>query len=187
MEFNICDNYALRLFNDKGYNLPGIGTTYYGNFIIIPNVDKPAYKQQNLNFSKQVEIVSQSLFSLTGELVVDFSYITALIKCKETNKLELTDDIFKRCICYLKYEIRQFRPRHVLCLGNVAQCLFNVSVSELLGKVIYHNGIFYSFDYNPSIKLYDVDKFNIFEEHLVKWYNMIKFKNYRDYEILVYD
>ena len=48
---SICDNCALRLYNTKSYNLQGIGNPFYGNCIVVPNVDYKAYKGKSMDFS----------------------------------------------------------------------------------------------------------------------------------------
>ena len=42
---NYCEDCVIRLFNTKHYNLQGIGNPYFGNCIIVPNVDYNAYKK----------------------------------------------------------------------------------------------------------------------------------------------
>lgn len=54
---NYCEDCVIRLFNNKHYNLQGIGNPYFGNCIIVPNVDYNAYKKGSMEFSKQVEII----------------------------------------------------------------------------------------------------------------------------------
>ena len=49
MACSVCDDCALRLFNSKGHNIQGIGTALYGNMIILPYIDKSAYKLQRLD------------------------------------------------------------------------------------------------------------------------------------------
>ena len=63
---NICDDCALRLYNTKSYNLQGIGNPFYGNCIVIPNVDYKAYKGKSMDFSTQVDIIKETLILSTG-------------------------------------------------------------------------------------------------------------------------
>ena len=39
--------------------------------------------------------------------------------------------------------------------------------------------------YDILIKYIDEDKFEVFKEHLIKWYNANKYNNYNGYEINV--
>ena len=87
---NYCEDCVIRLFNTKHYNLQGIGNPYFGNCIIVPNVDYNAYKKGGMKFSKQVEII-KSIISSTGEL--DDLYVLPLIRCNEYVSSELNEDI----------------------------------------------------------------------------------------------
>ena len=55
---NICDDCPIRLFNSKHYNLQGIANPYFGNCIVVPNVDYNAYKKgqdfETLKYSVQL-------------------------------------------------------------------------------------------------------------------------------------
>ena len=181
MACSVCDDCALRLFNSKGHNIQGIGTALYGNMIVLPYIDKSAYKLQRLDYSKLVSILCDSSM---GELPINYAYITSIIKCRETINLEMTDDIRNRCITYLTKEVIEFKPRTILCLGNAAHQLFNVPVSKLIDKIIVSNGIIYFFNYSPGVAKYDADKFEEFKQHYAKYYGAIKNKNYYGYEII---
>ena len=67
-------------FNNKHYNLQGIGNPYFGKCIVVPNVDYIAYKKGDMGFSTQVEII-QDVLSSTGE--GDNVFIVPLIRCNE--------------------------------------------------------------------------------------------------------
>ena len=58
---NVCEQCPLRLFNDKGHNVSGIGNIWSGNALVLPNVDIPAYKKQDMSFSSQVAIINTIL------------------------------------------------------------------------------------------------------------------------------
>ena len=55
---DVCSECPIRLFNNKHYNLQGIGNPYFGNCIVVPNVDYNAYKNGSMGFSNQVEIIA---------------------------------------------------------------------------------------------------------------------------------
>lgn len=63
---DVCSGCSLRLFNTKHYNLYGIGNPYFGNCIVVPNVDYNAYKKGSMGFSDQVKIIKESLHFSTG-------------------------------------------------------------------------------------------------------------------------
>ena len=65
---SVCDNCALRLYNTKSYNIQGIGNPFYGNCIVVPNVDYVAYKKGDMGFSTQVDVI-KSIISSTGEVI----------------------------------------------------------------------------------------------------------------------
>ena len=94
---NVCEQCPLRLFNNKGYNLQGIGNTWSGNALVLPNVDYKAYKKQDMSFSSQVEVVSTILS--TGGLEANL-YVIPLLRCNENFDIEITDKIINRCLTY---------------------------------------------------------------------------------------
>lgn len=42
---DICEECPIRLFNNKHYNLHGVGNPYFGNCIVVPNVDYSAIRK----------------------------------------------------------------------------------------------------------------------------------------------
>ena len=75
-----CESCALRLFNPKGHNIIGEGCTLYGNIIIIPYIDKDAYRRQDIVFDNGVKIVQDVIMESCNENVLDWCYMTSLIK-----------------------------------------------------------------------------------------------------------
>ena len=63
---DVCSECPIRLFNNKHYNLQGIGNPYFGNCIVVPNVDYNAYKNGSMGFSNQVKIIKDVLFPFYG-------------------------------------------------------------------------------------------------------------------------
>lgn len=181
---SICEDCALRLFNKKHYNIKAIGTPNYGNMIVIPNIDKSSYKNNQLEFSKILEIINEVSLTSTGVCVTDYCYVTALIKCKETNKLELRDLDIQRCATILGQEINHFKPKKVLLLGSAVHRMFNQSIDDNINKIIVSNNIGFFANYNPNVKNYNVDKFKVFEQHFIKWCNSVKTNDFSNYEII---
>lgn len=181
----VCDNCPLRLFNDKGYNLKGIGNSSYGNMAILPNIDKEAYKNNDISFSKQLDVINQILSK--GEFQENF-YITPLIKCKETTNCITTDIIIRNCQIHLMNEIKRCNPRHVILFGSSIRRLFNVNISieNVIGKIyVSPNNRIYYFNYSPFIVYKNIDKQSVFIEELLKAYYSITNKYYYEYEKLI--
>ena len=99
---NVCEQCPLRLFNDRGHNISGIGNIWSGSALVLPNVDKPAYKKQDMSFSSQVAIINTIL--PTGGLEQNL-YAVPLIRCNEKFDIEITDRIINRCSFYFNTEI----------------------------------------------------------------------------------
>lgn len=66
MSSKVCDDCALGMFNTKCKCLDGVGNPMSGMIIVVPNVDYNAYKNRGMTFSKYVEIVKETITSLTG-------------------------------------------------------------------------------------------------------------------------
>lgn len=185
MDYNTCDTCPLRLYNkDDKLCIKGYGNIHYKHFIILPYVDTIAYKEYNLSFGQIAKDLDKAFISSTGELSNKTHYITSLIKCKETNKINIDNQILNRCMCYLNDEIIRFKPKIILLLGNVVNKMLNITIEEGLGKIYVHNGICYFINYNPSIGRYSSDKLEVFKKELDKYINAITSNNFSNYEIL---
>ena len=99
---NVCEQCPLRLFNDKGHNISGIGNIWSGNALVLPNVDIPAYKKQDMSFSSQVSIIN-TILSTGGQ--EQNLYIVPLIRCNEKFDIEITSNILRRCLTYFEEDI----------------------------------------------------------------------------------
>lgn len=181
---DICENCALRLFNDKGHNLAGIGNAMYGNIIIIPNVDKYAYKKQDMTFSKSVEAVNNMLLASTGVLATDYFYITPLIKCREFNSFNVTEQEIRNCVNHLNDEIIRYNIKTIFIMGKVSSRLFNIGINDLIDKLYVSGRYLISGTYNPLIGLFDEEKGIKCTNHLIKWYSSLVNKNFIGYEII---
>lgn len=181
---NVCEECPMRLFNIKHYNLHGVGNPYFGNCIVVPNVDYNAYKKGDMSFSNQVEIIKEILNPSTGEL--DNLYIIPLIRCNETIACELNDDIYNRCLTYFANDIRKYNFTKILLLGDAGRRFLQCDIKDNLETTfISSNSRFYNINYSPLIKYVNVEKFDIFKSYLRKWYCSCQ-TNYFPYEKYIY-
>ena len=179
---NYCKDCVIRLFNTKHYNLQGIGNPYFGNCIIVPNVDYNAYKKGGMEFSKQVEII-KSFISSTGEL--DDLYILPLIRCNEYISCELNEDSYLKCIGYLVEDMKKYQFKNIMLLGSAGRRFLNCNISDYFNTIfISVNNRRYWVNYSPLINYTDSDKYEIFKSNLIRWYNSIKNNDFTNYKIL---
>lgn len=173
---NICEECPIRLFNNKHYNLNGVGNPYFGNCIVVPNVDYNAYKKGSMGFSEQVKIIKEVLNPSTGELdELDDIYIVPLIRCNENISCEVDDASYYRCLRYFVEDIRKYQFKRILLLGDAGRKFLNCDITELLDTLmISPNNRFYNVNYSPLIKYKNNEKYCIFESYLIKWYNWCK-------------
>lgn len=179
-----CTSCALRLFNDKGYNLHGEGCNYLGNFLIISNLDNNAYKNKSIEFSEQMRIINDICISSTGGCkITELCYLTPLIKCREIG-CGADETAIKNCIKNLAEEFKQYRPQRVMITGNAVSRFLVCEIKENLDTIwVSKNNIQYFVNYSPLVKYYDTDKFEIFKQHLIKWIYSIKTNDFSQYEI----
>lgn len=179
---NYCEDCVIRLFNNKHYNLQGIGNPYFGNCIIVPNVDYSAYKKGGMEFSKQVEII-KSLISSTGEL--DDLYVLPLIRCNEYISCELNEDSYLKCIGYLVEDMKKYQFKNIMLLGSAGRRFLNCNISDYFDTIfISVNNRRYWVNYSPLINYTDSDKYEIFKSNLIRWYNSIKNNDFTNYKFL---
>lgn len=183
---NICERCVIRLFNNKHYNLQGIGNPYFGNCIVISNVDYNAYKKGSITFSSQVDIIKNILHSSTGELdILNNVYIVPLIRCNESIACELDNDSYNRCLQYFANDVRKYNFKNILLLGDAGKRFLNCNISDNLNNLIVSsNNRFYNINYSPFIKYISEEKFNIFKTYLIKWYYWSK-TGYFNYEKII--
>lgn len=179
---NYCEDCVIRLFNTKHYNLQGIGNPYFGNCIIVPNVDYNAYKKGGMEFSKQVEII-KSLISSTGEL--DDLYVLPLIRCNEYVSCELNEDSYLKCIGYLIEDMKKYQFKNIMLLGSAGRRFLNCNISDYFDTIfISVNNRRYWVNYSPLINYTDSNKYETFKSNLIRWYNSIKNNDFTNYKIL---
>lgn len=180
-----CEDCAMRLFNTKHHNLQGIGNPYFGNVIIVPNVDYDAYKKGSMDFSSQVDVIRECLSSSTGE--GDSLYIAPLLRCNVQIACEVTNDILLKCLNYLAADVKKYNYKNILLLGDAATKFLNCNIKDNLDNlIISKNKRIYAVNYSPLIKYVDEDKFKIFKSHLIKWYNFCKDSTYNPYKQIIY-
>ena len=183
---DVCSGCALRLFNNKHYNLQGIGNPYFGNCIVVPNVDYNAYKKGSMGFSNQVEIIKDVLHLSTGEgNGLEELYIVPLIRCNESISYELDNNSYNRCLQYFANDVRKYNFKNILLLGDAGRRFLNCDIFDNLNNLmISSNNRFYNINYSPLIKYINEEKFAIFETYLRKWYSCCITRNFNDYNII---
>ena len=175
---DICSECPIRLFNNKHYNLKGIGNPYFGNCIVVPNVDYNAYKKGSMEFSKQVEIIKETLNPfMGGRDELDDLYVVPLIRCNEDMSCELDDNSYKKCIIHFANDVRKYNFRNIMLLGDAGRRFLNCDITENLNTlVISANNRFYNINYSPLIKYINDEKYEVFKTYLRKWYYWCKDK-----------
>lgn len=183
---NICENCAIRLFNNKHHNLKGVGNPYFGNCIVVPNVDYDAYKKGDMGFSSQVEIIKDILHLSTGEGDgLEELYIVPLIRCNESISCELDNNSYNRCLQHFANDVRKYNFKNILLLGDAARRFLNCDITEFLDTlIISSNNRLYNINYSPLIKYVNEEKFDVFKSYLRKWYCCCQTK-YFDYEKII--
>lgn len=179
-----CFDCPLRLFNDNGYKLEGIGNIWSGNALILPNVDYEAYKKQDMSFSSQVEIV-QSILSTGG--VEQNLCIIPLIRCSENFNIEITQRIIFNCYTYLDEDISNHQIKNIMLCGDAARRILGIdNIKSYLDTVICENKTKrrYFINYSPLVKYINDDLYETFKSRLVKYYNSIVSKIY-EYDIKI--
>lgn len=169
---DVCEDCPIRLFNNKHYNLHGVGNPYFGNCIVVPNVDYNAYKKGSMGFSEQVKIIKEVLHLSTGECdsLTDL-YIVPLIRCNETIACELDDESYAKCLTYFIEDIRKYNFRNIILLGDAARRFLQCDITSNLETVfISPKRRFYNVNFSPLIKFIDEKKFDMFQSYLRKWY-----------------
>lgn len=180
---DICEECPMRLFNTKHYNLQGVGNPYYGKCIVIPNVDYNAYKKGDMGFSKQVEIIRDCI-SPTGE--VESTYILPLIRCNKDIACDVNKDIQNRCIKHFAKDVKKYDFKYIFLLGEVSSIFFNcnMSINDNLNNIFISrkNKRIYGVNYSPLIKYKDDDKFELFKNHLTKWFKSVNERDFSQYK-----
>lgn len=174
MEDNQCKDCALRLFNKN--KIVGRGNPNYGIVIVIPSVDKNAIKHEDITFDEMVQDLIDVIRSSTGGVqLLDWVYVTALVKCAESKRCPISEDIQDKCFSEFVDEYNKYATRAILMLGKNTYQMFND-----LNNARYTNGkpfcncfraISWGWNYSPAIKYYDEKKYEQFKSVLLNWFN----------------
>ena len=179
---SICEECPIRLFNTKHHNIQGVGNPFYGKCIVVPNVDYKAYKLGSMNFSNQVSIIN-SIISSTGGY--NQAYIVPLLRCNEHISCDVDDATYNRCLKHFIDDICKYDFRHILLLGDAARRFLHCDITDNLNNIcISRNNRTYAVNYSPFIKYVDDNKFNIFQQQLIKWYTSVENNDFTQYNIL---
>lgn len=179
-----CKDCAIRLYNTKHHNLQGVGNPFYGKCIVVPNVDYDAYKCGDMSFSKQVEIIEDTIFPLTGVVYSDL-YIIPLIRCNEHISCELDSASYRKCLHYFAEDVEKYDFKDILLLGDAGRRFLSIDISSYLNTIfISPNNRRYAVNYSPLTKYVSDDKFRIFQANLENWYNSITCNTFTNYEIM---
>lgn len=182
----ICENCPLRLFNpDDKVCIEGTGDMYSDKLIVLPYIDKNASKY-GIDNGMLFEDIKSVVDSSTGGYMEANYYITSLIKCKESYKLNMTDDIISRCSMHLYKEISQLRPNYVFLFGNAVNRLLKSSIEENINRISIFGKTLYFSNYNPSIHRYNTDKTDVVRNVFIKHLRAINYNDFKDYEIIKY-
>lgn len=170
---SVCDDCALKLYNTKSYNIQGIGNPFYGNCIVVPNVDYKAYKGKSMDFSTQVEVIRNILIPFTGGEESNF-YIVPLIRCNEQISCEVDNITYNKCLHWFANDIRKYDFKNILLLGTAARRFLNCNITEYLDTIMVSpNGRKYFVNYSPLVKYSDDKLFETFKEKLIHWYKCV--------------
>lgn len=181
---NYCENCAIGMYNKRHHNLQGTGNPWTGICIVVPNVDYGAYKIGDMSFSKQVEVIVNTLHSSTGD-VLSKLYIIPLIRCNEKISCPLDNISYNKCLHWFAEDVRKYQFTDIMLLGSAAQRFMNCGISDNLGKIfISKNNKRYTVNYAPFISYLDSNKGEIFKENLIKWYNSIINEDFSNYETI---
>lgn len=180
---SVCEGCALRLYNTKAHNIPGIGNPFYGNCIVVPNVDYTAYKGKSMSFSSQVKEIEDILSFSTG--VEDSNlYILPLIRCNEQISCKVDNLTYNKCLQLFANDVKLYNFKNILLLGNAARRFLNCNIKDYLDTIFVSKlGRRYVVNYSPLVKYSDEKLYDVFKENLKKWYNSINSQMY-DYKIM---
>lgn len=177
-----CDECPMKICNPKGYCLNAIGNPAFQRLIVVPCVDKSAYKHGDMTFSDYVEIIRDALFPLTGGL--DGYMVAPMVRCMPTSDIPINDDIIYRCAPYIIKDIKDNNIKKVIFLGESSR-MMNIQNIRSASDVIYvKNGIGYSVSYSPLTKKVDYKLYLEFVRQLREWYSASKFNNYNGMRII---
>lgn len=166
-----CDNCPLRLYNKVNY-INGVGDTYYGNCIVLPNIDRETYKKRSVKYSEHIKII-KDILSTNSESKEDKFYIIPLIRCYNNSNYEIDDIVYQKCIHYFMLDLMKYNFKNILLLGQAAIKFLGINnISNNLNNCYVTNNRKYFINYSPFTINNDVYA-ERFKEYLIKWYNYI--------------
>ena len=166
----VCVNCPLRLAYDY-WLYKGIGTKMMNKIIIVPNPN-----------DEYIDIILNEFPD-----ILEDTYITPFIKCKESDTSPLDNKIIKRCLHILSLECKFDGIADIMILGDAARYTFGIdNISVALNKLIIAQKPKRRccVNYDPLVKYKDTNKFNTFKEYLTKWIYATKTKIF-DYDLQI--
>lgn len=189
---DICNNCPMRLFNEKHYNLQGIGNPFCGKVIVVPNVDYDAYKLGDMTYSHQVSLIQEVLgdrleyhHSSKGVELSNL-YILPLIRCNEQISCPVDNISYNRCLHLFANDVRTYDFKDILLLGEAARRFLSVDALKPYLDTIFvskGNKRRYAVNYSPLIKHTGEYHYDIFKENLIKWFNFTIEHDYSQYNV----
>ena len=190
---DICSNCPMRLFNEKHYNLQGIGNPFLGKVIVVPNVDYDAYKLGDMSYSHQVsliqEVLEDRLYYIHSSKGVELCnlYILPLIRCNEHITKGLDNASYHRCLQHFANDVKKYDFQDILLLGEAARRFLSVDTLKPYLDTIFvsKNKRRYAVNYSPLIKHTGEYHYDIFKDNLIKWFNFTIEHDYSQYNIKI--
>jgi len=181
---NNCEGCPLGMFSTKSKCLTGVGNPMSGKIIVVPNIDREAYKNESMSFSSYVDIITHLLIPSIGRIEELDCYIAPFIRCKLDEKCPITRDIASKCMQYTFAEITQYNIRKVMFMGSAAFYAKFPPTSQTKNLIYLMNGVGYSTNYSPFVKYRDNMKYRDFCNRLTTWYSADKTNNYNGMQII---
>lgn len=180
----VCENCPLRLFSrEDKVCIKGYGNVFSKRIIVLPYVDKSAYKYGKLSSNEVIKKFEDVVDFPTG-MLQDNHFITSLIKCKETYKIDVTTEIIGRCVQHLHKEIVDMNIYQILLIGNASTSILGSTIEYNVDKIHVINGRAYFSVYNPYIVEYNANKATDVAKCFNRYLDAITTNNFSDYELI---
>ncbi|WP_053955163.1 uracil-DNA glycosylase [Inediibacterium massiliense] len=88
----------------------------------------------------------------------DEVYIANIVKCRPPNNRNPQDDEMKRCIPYLRWQVKIINPKIIVCLGSISAKNIidpDLRITKERGKWYFKKGIWIMPTFHPSAVLRD--------------------------------
>lgn len=181
---NICLNCPLKLFNDKTYNIQGIGNPYAGKLILLPSINYKSYQiLNNDNCKSKIKQLLNAHISSTGVLESNY-YLLPIIRCKIDDSFGLDNVSYSKCIKLLSEDFKKYDFKHIHILGDAVDKFLHKNIAYNLNNVfVSTNGRFYTVNYSPNIKYIDDNKYKLYLTYLNSWLSSSINNDYSNYKI----